>query len=162
MMEEMHCTAVRQMPRTFITPTGMENHRENFHYTPVVRVGKTVYMTGQVGIDPDLRAVEGREAHMVQAFENQQQLLDAAGITWSDVVELVSYHTDLRDLPLFMQIKDRYFGEAAPHLDAGRHDGAWDGGHAADHAGDQVPGRPSELSGPGAAGPALPRRAARR
>ena len=114
MMEEMHCTAVRQMPRTFITPTGMENHRENFHYTPVVRVGKTVYMTGQVGIDPDLRAVEGRQAHMVQAFENQQQLLDAAGITWSDVVELVSYHTDLRDLPLFMQIKDRYFGEARP------------------------------------------------
>lgn len=114
MNEEMQCTAVLRRAREYITPPGMENHVENFHYTPVVRVGETLHMTGQVGIDADLRSVEGREAHIVQAFENQQRLLEAAGADWGHVVEVVSYHTDLRDLDLFLEVRDRYLGDHRP------------------------------------------------
>lgn len=110
----MQCTAVLGGERTYITPSEHENHYENFHYTPVIQVGDTCFMTGQVGIDRDLRSVEGREAHIRQAFENQQLLLDASGTTWSDVVELVSYHTDMRDLALFTVIKDEYFRDHRP------------------------------------------------
>ena len=114
MMEEMQCFAIRNRPRQFITPPGHENHVENFHYTPVVKVDDTLYMTGQVGIDAGLRSVDGREAHTVQAFDNQQKLLDAAGAGWDRVVEIVSYHTDLRDLDLFFAVAERYLGDHRP------------------------------------------------
>lgn len=53
--------------------------------------------------------VEGREAQMVQALENLQSVLAAAGASLRDVVDLTTFHTDMRDLPLFMQVRNRYF-----------------------------------------------------
>ena len=55
-----------------------------------------------------MRIVEGTEAQIVQAFENLKKVLAAAGASMSDIVDLTSFHTDMRDLPTFMQVKDRY------------------------------------------------------
>lgn len=55
-----------------------------------------------------MQLVEGREAQTVQAFENLKKVLEAAGASLSDVVDLTTFHTDMRDLPLFLQIRDRY------------------------------------------------------
>jgi len=49
-----------------------------------------------------------REAQMVQAFENLKTVLAAAGATLRDIVDLTTFHTDMRDLPLFMRVRDRY------------------------------------------------------
>ena len=78
---------------------------------PAVRVGHTVYVSGQIGRDDQRHMVEGSEAQIVQAFENLRRVLEAAGAGFADVVDLTTFHTDMRELPLFMRVKDRYLTE---------------------------------------------------
>ncbi len=100
--------------REIIIPEGMENLHEKFHYCPGIKVGDTLYIAGQVGRDENLQVIEGPEAQFVQAFENVKKVLTAAGATFDDVVEMITYHTDMRHLPLFIQVKDRYFTKNYP------------------------------------------------
>ncbi|MGP1397231.1 MAG: RidA family protein [Inquilinaceae bacterium] len=101
--------------RTLIVPPGLEVVHDRFHYAPGIRVGDTLYISGQVGRRADLTVVEGAEAQYVQAFENVKLVLDAAGATFDDVVELETWFADgMTDLPLFMAVKDRYFTRRYP------------------------------------------------
>ena len=95
--------------RTAVIPEGMEAVYEKIRYSPAVKVGKTIYVSGQIGRDTSMQLVEGREAQMVQAFENLKRVLETAGASLGNVVDLTTFHTDMRDLPLFMQVRDRYF-----------------------------------------------------
>ncbi|MDP9646552.1 RidA family protein [Paraburkholderia caledonica] len=94
--------------RKAVVPAGMEAVYERIRYAPAVKVGNTMYVSGQVGRDEKMQLVEGREAQTVQAFENLKKVLEAAGASLSDVVDLTTFHTDMRDLPLFLKIRDRY------------------------------------------------------
>ena len=100
--------------RKDIIPAGMEIIFERFHYAPGVLADDTLYIAGQVGRDADLNVVEPTEAQFAQAFENVSKVLQAAGAGFDDVVEMVTYHVDMRELPLFMQVKDRYFTNRVP------------------------------------------------
>ena len=101
--------------RKVIVPPGLEAVYERFHYAPGIRVGDTLYISGQVGRDAELKVVEGAEAQFVQAFENVKAVLDAAGASFDDVVELETWFLeDMADLALFMQVKDRYFAGRYP------------------------------------------------
>jgi enamine deaminase RidA (YjgF/YER057c/UK114 family) len=95
--------------RQAIIPKGMEAIYENIHYAPAVRVGNTLYISGQIGRDENMKLVEDREAQFVQTFENMKKVLTAAGATFDDIVDVTSFHIDMRDLPLYMQVRDRYF-----------------------------------------------------
>ena len=96
--------------RTNVVPKEMELIKERFHYNPGVKAtGPLLFIAGQVGRDQNLNVVEGKAAQFVQAFENVKKVLTAAGATFDDVVDMVTYHTDMRDLQLFMSIKDRYY-----------------------------------------------------
>jgi enamine deaminase RidA (YjgF/YER057c/UK114 family) len=94
--------------RTAVVPAEMRNIAERFHYSPAVRAGHFLFIAGQVGRDAKLQVVEGKEAQLVQAFENVKKVLTAAGATFDDVVDMVTYHVDMRDLPLFIEVRDRY------------------------------------------------------
>lgn len=100
--------------RQAIIPPGMEAVYENIHYAPAVRVGNTLYISGQIGRDENMQLVEPREAQFVQVFENMKKILKAAGADFEDIVDVTSFHTDLRDLPLYMQVRDRYFTKNYP------------------------------------------------
>lgn len=102
------------MERKEIIPPGMEIIREKFQYAPGLLVGDTLYIAGQVGRDESLKVVEGTEAQFRQAFENVGKVLTAAGATFDNVVEMVTYHVDMRDLQLFMEVKNQFFGEHVP------------------------------------------------
>lgn len=113
--------------RKVIIPKGMEILYEKFHYCPGIKVGNTLYISGQVGRDENLQVVEGTEAQFVQTFENVKKVLTAASATFDDVVEMITYHVTganlgnaqpsnaseqqftIPHLPLFIQVKDRYF-----------------------------------------------------
>ena len=95
--------------RQAIIPQGMEAIYENIRYAPAVRVGNTLYISGQIGRDENMKLVEEKEAQFVQTFENMKKVLAAAGATFDDIVDVTSVHTDKRDLPLYMQVRDRYF-----------------------------------------------------
>ena len=94
--------------RTDITPQAMQAIRERFRYSPGVRAGNLLYIAGQVGRDENLQVVVDKEAQFAQAFENVKKVLTEAGATFDDVVEMVTYHMDMRDLELFISVKDRY------------------------------------------------------
>ena len=94
--------------RKAIVPDGMEAVYEKIRYAPALKVGNTVYVSGQIGRNAAMELVEGREAQIVQAFENLKLVLAAAGASMSDVVDLTTFHTDMRDFPLFMEVRDRY------------------------------------------------------
>ena len=95
--------------RRMIIPAGMENIVERYRYAPGVLVGDTLYVSGQVGRDEALRVIEDKEAQFEQVFRNIGKVLDAAGFTFGDIVELESWFTSFPgDLPLFMAVKDRW------------------------------------------------------
>ncbi len=94
--------------RTSIVPPDMQNLHERFHYSPGVKAGNLLFVSGQVGRDENLQVVQGKEAQFAQAFENVKKVLAAAGATFDEVVEMVTYHTDMKDLELFIQVRDRY------------------------------------------------------
>jgi enamine deaminase RidA (YjgF/YER057c/UK114 family) len=94
--------------RESVVPNEMKDIQERFHYSPGVKAGPLLFLAGQVGRDENLRVVEVKDAQFAQAFENVKKVLTAAGVTFDDVVEMITYHTDMRDLPLFMSVKDRY------------------------------------------------------
>lgn len=99
------------MERMAVIPPGMEQVYEKIRYSPAVRVGNTIYVSGQIGRDVAMQLVEGREAQIVQAFENLKHVLASAGARLADVVDLTTFHTDMRDLPLFMKVRDSYVNE---------------------------------------------------
>jgi enamine deaminase RidA (YjgF/YER057c/UK114 family) len=100
--------------RTNVVPKEMEAIKNRFHYNPGVKAGNLLFIAGQVGRDANLNVVEGKEAQFVQAFENVKKVLTAAGATFDDVVDMVTYHTDMRDLQLFITVKDRYYSGEYP------------------------------------------------
>jgi enamine deaminase RidA (YjgF/YER057c/UK114 family) len=103
------------MQRKVIIPPGLEAVYEKFNYAPGILVGDTLYISGQVGRDADLNVVEDTEGQFVQAFENVRAVLEAAGSSFDDVVEMETWFLEsMSDLKLFMAVKDRYFVDNYP------------------------------------------------
>lgn len=96
------------MTRKLINPPGTEKTYERWQYSQAVRVGDTIWVSGQVGMDGK-RPAEGIEAQSRIAFENLKQVLAAAGAGLGDVVELVTYHTDMKDMAGFSKAKAEFF-----------------------------------------------------
>jgi enamine deaminase RidA (YjgF/YER057c/UK114 family) len=88
--------------------------RDRFRYNPGVLRGRTLFLAGQVGRDSDLNIVAGTEAQTIQAFDNIKTVLLAAGGTFDDIVDMTTYHVDMRDKPIFREVRDRYFLKKYP------------------------------------------------
>ena len=84
-------------------------------YSQAVRVGKTVYLSGQIGLDPaSMQMVEGIEAQIVRVFENLKAVTQAAGGSLADAVKLNVYLTDLGNFARVNEIMAKYFHEPYP------------------------------------------------
>jgi enamine deaminase RidA (YjgF/YER057c/UK114 family) len=80
------------------------------HFSSAVRVGDMIWVSGTVGATPEGRPVEGMAAQAKLAFETLDAVLTEAGASLADVVELVTFHTDLRgDMRAFSKAKDAVF-----------------------------------------------------
>jgi len=105
--------------REQIIPLAAQVLYDNYHFAPATRVGDTIWVSGQVGIDDAMRTGEGMTAQAKLAFEALKRILEAAGAELSDVVELITFHTDLRgDMPEFSKVKDEYFPDRYPSWSA--------------------------------------------
>lgn len=84
-------------------------------YSQAVRVGDTVYMSGQIGLDPlSMALAEGFEAQAVQVFENLKAVAAAAGGSLADVVKINFFLTDLGNFAKLNEIMTRYCSEPFP------------------------------------------------
>lgn len=84
-------------------------------YSQAVRVGDTVYLSGQIGLDPaTMQMVDGIDAQIVRVFENLKAVAEAAGGTLADVVKLNVFLTDLGNFAKVNEAMARYFSEPFP------------------------------------------------
>jgi enamine deaminase RidA (YjgF/YER057c/UK114 family) len=103
------------MNRVLINPEGTERLYEKLHFSTAVRVGATIWVSGQVGVDDKFEPAAGMAAQARLAFEGLKRALAAAGATLADVVELTTFHTDLRGgMRDFSRVKDEYFPRDYP------------------------------------------------
>ncbi len=74
-------------------------------YSQAVAVGDTVYLSGQIGLDPhSMSLVPGIEAQIRQVFANLSAVCAAAGGCLDDIVKLNVYLTDLSHFTLVNEI----------------------------------------------------------
>jgi enamine deaminase RidA (YjgF/YER057c/UK114 family) len=110
-MHVMHHTAQRQT----IVPAPFQAFYDAFHFAPATRVGDTIWVSGQVGIDAQMQPGKDMQAQARLAFESLKAVLEAAGAGLADVVELTTFHTDFqRELAAFTAVKDEYFPSRYP------------------------------------------------
>lgn len=84
-------------------------------YSQAVKVGNTVYLSGQIGLDPaSMQMVEGIEAQVHRVFSNLKAVTEAAGGNMSDIVKLNIFLTDLSHFALVNTIMAEYFSQPYP------------------------------------------------
>ena len=100
----------------FLNPTTLSKPPGYTHVVEASGPGRIVYIAGQLGLDRDGKVVGGNDvrAQFVQTFENVKIALAAVGASFSDVVKMNNYLTDLGHLPIFREVRDAYVNTAAP------------------------------------------------
>jgi reactive intermediate/imine deaminase len=85
-------------------------------YSQAVRVGDTVYLSGQIPLDPSTgQLVAGDiDAEIKRVFENLKAVAEAAGGSLAHVVKLTVFLTDLVHFPKVNEIMATYFSEPYP------------------------------------------------
>jgi reactive intermediate/imine deaminase len=85
-------------------------------YSQAVRVGDTVYLSGQIPLVPEtMELISGdMEAEIRRVFDNLRAVARAANGSLADIVKLNVFLTDLAHFPLVNQIMAEYFDEPYP------------------------------------------------
>lgn len=84
-------------------------------YSQAVRVGNTVYLSGQIGLDPaSMQLVDGIDAQIVRVFDNLKAVAEAAGGSLADVVKLNVFLTDLAHFARVNEVMASYFFQPFP------------------------------------------------
>jgi len=107
--------------RQAIVPHGMEWAPNIIHFSPGLRSGDLLFVSG---VGAGLRAGEteaDKERAIDRAFQEIGRTLAAAGASWDDVVQITSYHSDFTpgasasaQQDLFRRVKDRYVHSPYP------------------------------------------------
>ena len=94
--------------REIIVPESMRAIVERAGYAPAVRVGEIVYVVGQVGRTSDLTVIEDPAEQFAAAWENVRIVLEAAGCSFADMVDVTTYHVHMaRHMDVFREVKNR-------------------------------------------------------
>jgi reactive intermediate/imine deaminase len=84
-------------------------------YSQAVRAGDTVYVSGQIGLDPaTMQLVEGIEAQIHRVFKNLAAIAQAAGLGLDRAVRMTVYLTDLGHFAKVNEIMAQYVGQPYP------------------------------------------------
>ena len=98
-------------PKTMAPPRG---------YTQVVETsgpGRTIYLSGQLGMTPEGAFAGGPgdfRAQTVQCFENLKAGLESAGAGFEHVVKITNFFVDMSHLPVFFEVRDTFVNTKAP------------------------------------------------
>jgi len=85
-------------------------------YSQAVKVDNTVYISGQIPLDPtSMEVVDGGvEAEITRVFDNLKAVAAASGGSLADVVKLNIFLTDLSNFPTVNEIMAQYFQQPYP------------------------------------------------
>ena len=98
----------------FLNSPAVENL--NFPFSEAVRVGNTLYLSGQIGIIPGKREVVpgGIEAEARQTLDNIRATLERFGSGLDDVVKCTVFLADIEEWPKFNGVYAEYFTRPYP------------------------------------------------
>ena len=84
-------------------------------YSQAVRCGDTIYLSGQIGLDPaTMQLAEGIDAQVKRVFDNLKAVAEAAGASLDDAAKLTIYLTDLGHFAKVNEIMAVYFRQPYP------------------------------------------------
>ncbi len=85
-------------------------------YSQAVKVGDTVYLSGQIPLDPaSMEVVEGGIVEEIaRVFDNLSAVCEAAGGSLQDIVKLNIFLTDLSNFPTVNEVMAKYFEQPYP------------------------------------------------
>ena len=84
-------------------------------YSQAIRVGETVYLSGQIGLDPTtMQMLDGIEVQIHRVFRNLRAVALAADSSLDDLVKLNVYLTDLGHFAKVNEIMTGYFHQPYP------------------------------------------------
>jgi enamine deaminase RidA (YjgF/YER057c/UK114 family) len=102
------------MHNVIVTPE-FANYPRDWHFSPGLDTGDFVFFSGITGTRSDLSIAADPETQFREAFRILQANLVQARLAMSDVVEITTYHVELkRHLNAFMRVKDEYIAEPYP------------------------------------------------
>ncbi|BEP44501.1 RidA family protein [Variovorax sp. V15] len=103
------------MPLEYLGAPPLASDRQVRPFSPAVRAGDFIYVSGQVPVDKNGELVVGGiEAQTRQVMENIKTVLALAGATLDDVCKSTCWLQDARDFGAFNRIYMSYFGENKP------------------------------------------------
>jgi enamine deaminase RidA (YjgF/YER057c/UK114 family) len=95
------------LARTIIAPPFIH---KSVGYSHAVQVGNTLYIAGQVGVDPEGNVVGSDiEAQVAQVWRNLKSILGYAGGTLEDIVKITTFTTDIAYRPAIGAARDAMF-----------------------------------------------------
>ncbi len=84
-------------------------------YSQAIRVKDTVYLSGQIGLDPvTMQMVEGIDEQIHRVFQNLRAVAAASGGSLSDLVKLNVFLIDLKNFAKVNEIMAGYFQQPYP------------------------------------------------
>lgn len=91
-------------------------YEQGFGYSQVVRAGNLVILAGQMPCDAQVNLVAPGDikGQARKVFENMKAALAAAGLGFEDLVEIVSYHTDMSTLGDVAAVKAEFITSDFP------------------------------------------------
>jgi enamine deaminase RidA (YjgF/YER057c/UK114 family) len=99
--------------RQAIFPAKRQALYEKYKYSAAIRSGDLLFVSGQVGSREDGTPEPDFAAQVELSFQNLAGVLEAAGCTAGDVVDLTLFLTDpTNQLDVVLPVRDRFFGDA--------------------------------------------------
>lgn len=98
--------------REAIIPAKRHALYEAHRYSAAIRSGDLLFVSGQVGSRDDGSPEPDFERQVQQAFDNLTTVLEAAGCTFQDVIDVTTFHTDPEaQFETIMAVRDRAIGD---------------------------------------------------
>jgi 2-iminobutanoate/2-iminopropanoate deaminase len=108
----MASTAEAAPPRRAVEHLGRPSLKgQALPFSDAVRVGDTLYLSGQLGIGADGKLPEGIEAQTKQALDNVGAILKRAGLGYGDVFHCTAMLSDMANWPAMNRVYVTYFPE---------------------------------------------------
>lgn len=98
----------------FLNPSNIAPPRGYTHVVETSGPGRTIYVAGQLGLDPGGQMASDFRGQATQAFENVRRALAEVGADWSHVVKITSYFTDMDDLQAYFEVRNSFVNTNAP------------------------------------------------
>lgn len=98
-----------------ISPPEFAHYPAEWHFSPLIDTGDFIFISGVTSCRADNTVAADPETQFRDAFHFVRLHLDAADLTFDDIVEMTTYHVHLRHhLAVFMRVKDEFISQPYP------------------------------------------------